>query len=604
MPAHLATGERRLSSSSSSNLEEGPGPPVSALTRYPNLPPEIVSGVYTSYSGWEAEVELAQLERFARTISSKFEGPSIPTVQSRVLRKATGTGAGVASPNRDGKERSSALRTTSSNSSSDFKSPRGQRETPGYLEKTASSQQRQIAKSESSPGVRRRAGQDAGRSRGPASPRGHDLRQELLDAQRKRAGIVTLQSSGLTPRLNTSRTSTPHVGQKQSPTKPGKSKSKRATSASNRYSAASPRLTSRTLSSPQLTKSSSVERNAAAIAQTPPGRVAVVQTLADAGLCENPSSESPENDADVSHGSEPEEVEDMLSDSAHPLEHALSGIDSEDVEACLPNDSMLPCDGSEGLRSRTCSESSSLDLQVDNGGANTETAAEDVDIEVPPAPSHLVSLTTSAFFSSVSWAAEQLRKGSFSSESFVPVNSGMTRESEIQHGLRTLQRRLQALGVKEQRMQDDGNCQFRAFSHQIYGHAEKYEQMRKLAVQQLTGNPDMYSMLFDKNEFAEYLSRIRKDCTWGDEITIKALCDALHVVVYVVLSTSGKWYHRYVPSDAADTCLWARQVFLSYLSPVHYNSLTYLDDSFITLTTAECETLESLNEGDFLGPSR
>ena len=57
---------------------------------------------------------------------------------------------------------------------------------------------------------------------------------------------------------------------------------------------------------------------------------------------------------------------------------------------------------------------------------------------------------------------------------------------------------------------------------------------------------------------------------WGDEVTLKAFCDLFGVVVHVVLSTGTRWYHKYTPKDASDSC---RHVFLSYLSPVHYDSV-------------------------------
>ena len=66
--------------------------------------------------------------------------------------------------------------------------------------------------------------------------------------------------------------------------------------------------------------------------------------------------------------------------------------------------------------------------------------------------------------------------------------------------------------------------------------------------------------------------------------------------MYVILSTPGNWYLRYAPNQDNNTSNVRRmkKVFLSYLSPIHYNSVTYLDDLPITLSPMEDEQLPEL----------
>eukprot|EP01011_Urceolus_sp_BLP5_P006890 TRINITY_DN7053_c0_g1_i1.p1 TRINITY_DN7053_c0_g1~~TRINITY_DN7053_c0_g1_i1.p1 ORF type:complete len:116 (+),score=42.12 TRINITY_DN7053_c0_g1_i1:48-350(+) len=80
--------------------------------------------------------------------------------------------------------------------------------------------------------------------------------------------------------------------------------------------------------------------------------------------------------------------------------------------------------------------------------------------------------------------------------------------------------------------------------------------------------------------------------TWGDEICVKALCDCFEVCVYVILSTPGNWYLRYTPAGGFFR---PKKIFLSYLSPIHYNSVTYMDDAPIRLTKEEHEHFPELS---------
>jgi hypothetical protein len=171
----------------------------------------------------------------------------------------------------------------------------------------------------------------------------------------------------------------------------------------------------------------------------------------------------------------------------------------------------------------------------------------------------------------------------------------MTREDAILHGKRLLTRRLDGLHVKQHEMRDDGNCLFRAFSHQFFGTPDHHEHFRKRACQRLLEHRDMYSILFDTpQEYQEFVNRMQQTCIWGDEIVLKALCDHFEVVVYVILSTPGNWYLRYVPNQDNTTVRRMKKIFLSYLSPIHYNSVTYMDNSSITLFPDEEDVLPEL----------
>ena len=66
-------------------------------------------------------------------------------------------------------------------------------------------------------------------------------------------------------------------------------------------------------------------------------------------------------------------------------------------------------------------------------------------------------------------------------------------------------------------------------------------------------------------------------------------------MVYVLTSTPGTWYLRYAPAHFSDEQICkAKHIFMSYLSPIHYNSLTYQDGSYIVLSPYEVAKLPEL----------
>jgi len=145
------------------------------------------------------------------------------------------------------------------------------------------------------------------------------------------------------------------------------------------------------------------------------------------------------------------------------------------------------------------------------------------------------------------------------------------REARIAVGQERLHDRLRCMGLKEVLMADDGNCQFRAFAHQLWGSADGHLQMRRGIVQYMRAHSELYNFYFDGEvEFQRYLAKMDRDKEWGDEMTLKAFSDCHRAVVHLVMSTGTRWYHKISPEDDRAPL---RQVAITYLSPVHYNAI-------------------------------
>ena len=106
-------------------------------------------------------------------------------------------------------------------------------------------------------------------------------------------------------------------------------------------------------------------------------------------------------------------------------------------------------------------------------------------------------------------------------------------EREILEGRRRLQARLARLQIEEDEMVDDGNCLFRAVSHQIYGSQKFHLHVRSECIRQLSQARHEYCGIYfeTKEDFEEYVGYMAKPGTWGDEVALKAISDIFKLQV-------------------------------------------------------------------------
>lgn len=150
-----------------------------------------------------------------------------------------------------------------------------------------------------------------------------------------------------------------------------------------------------------------------------------------------------------------------------------------------------------------------------------------------------------------------------------------------------LENRLDAFGMKMKVMEGDGNCQFRSIAFNLFGDQVHHAIARKAAVEHMQKHKDFFSMFFESgSEFKSYVKDMSKNRTWGDELTLRAVVEAYSCEAHVVTSSSANWYLVYQPEneDERDPKIAAtpkgqqppqkgKQIFLSYISPIHYNSI-------------------------------
>lgn len=151
------------------------------------------------------------------------------------------------------------------------------------------------------------------------------------------------------------------------------------------------------------------------------------------------------------------------------------------------------------------------------------------------------------------------------------IRSQMSVEEKIDDGLQLLDQRMQFLSMRVIEMEDDGNCQFRALSHELFGHQRWHLFVRQKVVDWLVSNPDNFSVFVgNSDDWRQYISTMSQNRTWGDELTMRAAAEAFSVSIHVVTTEHENWLLKYNSIEGSDTDD-KRQLFLCYVSPIHYN---------------------------------
>lgn len=148
--------------------------------------------------------------------------------------------------------------------------------------------------------------------------------------------------------------------------------------------------------------------------------------------------------------------------------------------------------------------------------------------------------------------------------------SNLSREDKITENKELLRQRCAFLGFRQLEMDDDGNCQFRAVSQELFSTQSHHALVRANVVAHLHAHADDYRF-FVEGDWDQYIADMEQLRTWGDEITLQAVADTFKVRIHLVTSSALNWYLVRQPSG--DTPSWTREVFLTYLAPVHYNTI-------------------------------
>ncbi|KAK9791363.1 hypothetical protein WJX73_009217 [Symbiochloris irregularis] len=131
-----------------------------------------------------------------------------------------------------------------------------------------------------------------------------------------------------------------------------------------------------------------------------------------------------------------------------------------------------------------------------------------------------------------------------------------------------LQARLEKLKLDMQVVSGDGNCQFRSVSQTLWGTQDYHLNVRQKAVGHMREHQEEYQAFLGEG-IDSYLDSMSRTGTWGDELTLRAICDSYGIIVNVLTSDQHNWFMRYKPREMK----LLKEVFLTYIAPVHYNAI-------------------------------
>jgi hypothetical protein len=173
--------------------------------------------------------------------------------------------------------------------------------------------------------------------------------------------------------------------------------------------------------------------------------------------------------------------------------------------------------------------------------------------------------------SDVATPPPMLRSYSEEEKDMDEIRSQMSREEKIDDGEKLLQQRVNNLNLRIIHMKDDGNCQFRALSHELYGHQRWHQTVRTNAVNYLISNTEKFSFFVgEASDWNQYIQKMSITKTWGDELTLRAAAEFYQVTIHVITTERKNWLLHYYGKESGDDPS-VRSLFLAYISPIHYN---------------------------------
>lgn len=136
-----------------------------------------------------------------------------------------------------------------------------------------------------------------------------------------------------------------------------------------------------------------------------------------------------------------------------------------------------------------------------------------------------------------------------------------------------LSERLTTYGLAELQVEGDGNCQFRALADQLFRNPDYHKHVRKEVVKQLKHFQKLYESYVPMN-YKIYLKDMKRSGEWGDHVTLQAAADRFAAKICLLTSFKDNCLIEIVPKEKNPS----KELWLSFWSEVHYNSLYGTDD--------------------------
>ena len=142
--------------------------------------------------------------------------------------------------------------------------------------------------------------------------------------------------------------------------------------------------------------------------------------------------------------------------------------------------------------------------------------------------------------------------------------------SSVANSVSLLEARLSRLNRTAVDVGGDGDCFFRAVSHQLYGSPNNHSHIRSLGVQYLLQNPEQFIESNTDHSWQDYLNNMSCQGTWADAIIIQAVANCLNLLIHIVES-----FETFAPVTVVQPVNVTGEhtiIYIGHISETHYVS--------------------------------
>ena len=127
--------------------------------------------------------------------------------------------------------------------------------------------------------------------------------------------------------------------------------------------------------------------------------------------------------------------------------------------------------------------------------------------------------------------------------------------------------------LRPHNVKGDGNCFFRAVSHQIYGTEDKHGEIRKAGIRHIQMFPQNFigPIEAEGKTLDDYIGQMSQDSTPCDHIMVQAVACATNSVIHVIHPTKTYDVHLCPPNEPKETVV-------GYINGDHYVSVDVIDE--------------------------
>ena len=115
----------------------------------------------------------------------------------------------------------------------------------------------------------------------------------------------------------------------------------------------------------------------------------------------------------------------------------------------------------------------------------------------------------------------------------------------------------------------DGDCFFRAVSHQLYGNPNNHFHVRSVGIQYLVHHPEQFIKSNTEHSWQGYLERLSCQGTWADAVIIQAVANCLNLSMHIAESNPTFSPVTVVEPMNAD----GLSIYIGHSDEIHYVSI-------------------------------